>query len=1140
MVGCTLGGNLLASRSSGTAYDVMPQSTTTYYAEAATANCTSAARIPVTVSVTTPLQPFSAIATPDSIACYGSSNLTANGPGDIINWYDAPQGGNLLSTTANGATYTVLPSSTTNYYAETAKYVNQNPIITEVCHYKTSTGAPLSGWPAYLIADDYIEISGSPGFDLGGYTLEQWDASVLVSTYTFSSGTVLSPAGTAIIAVGQMGSSVEVPSSYYYHGNGAYTGSFGSSGVAGRILKNPSGTIIDAVAYSGSSGYTFPPASSVGSSHWTGQTPNGASTCGIRLTGQDMNNQMNWALTDNVTYRQDPNLFNSGVVINTGTLCVSDNRTAVMVYVQGPQITTANATPQTINCNSSTNLTGTGNGNFVGWYDAPVGGNLIGITQNGESLSASPVTTTTYYAEAGHMIVSSPFITEVCHYKTTTGAPSAGWPAYLIADDYIEITGAPGFNLTGYTLEQWDASSMLSTYTFPAGTVLSPSGTAIFAVGQMGSSVEIPASFYYHANGGYASSFSSSGVAGRILKDTGGDIVDVVVYSGSSTYTFPVAAGVSSAHWSGQTPNGASTCGIRLTGADLNNQSNWVLSDNATYRQDPQILNSGVSVQPAMPPCLGNTRTPVTVNVTLSSPLTGVIASPDTICPNAFSDLSGISSGNTIRWYDSPSGGNLIGTSPSGVAFTVSTDTSSVYYAEAWDGSCFTSPRTHVDVFVNNVAQRSVTAPLSTCPGNSEIITLNNSETGVTYQLFNQNTGLAEGSAVIGNGSDLSIQTGPLNSSTSYVVTASAGGCTPVYMNNSVPSIITAPAISDIVNGSGLTGSTCHIYSPDSWVSFVNGNDLIISLFDASGGNDLETTSAEVNVLNSANPFPFGSDYYMRKVFSATPSSNGQAGVKLYFNQNDLNDLISVEPGIIDVSDLAVSKFESGTWNNQVLYSVNNGNLVITPDDPLPGIYSAYMLVNGFSDFYIHKSNYSPLPVTLLQFDAVCKDRTIQIYWTTASEENSDYFIVETSEDMLSWKQIAKVNAAGNSISTSHYSYDYYVLSAGTNYFRLKQYDYDGASENLGYTVSSCEGNEIAVLAYPNPFTDHISIIDNYFSGENIRIIITDISGKIVYESNLIQKSRELIINTGDFSPGFYHLNLIKANETLNFKLIKN
>ena len=138
-------------------------------------------------------------------------------------------------------------------------------------------------------------------------------------------------------------------------------------------------------------------------------------------------------------------------------------------------------------------------------------------------------------------------ITEQCQFKTTSGSPTGGWPAYLTTDDYIEITGVPGADLGGITLEQYNTTGLAGTYTFPTGTFLSPNGTAIIAVGQLGSSVPDPSNFYYHGNGTYTGLWSSSTPSGRILRAADGTIIDAVI---SNAFTWPAVAGVTAADWS--------------------------------------------------------------------------------------------------------------------------------------------------------------------------------------------------------------------------------------------------------------------------------------------------------------------------------------------------------------------------------------------------------------------------------------------------------------------------------------------------------------------------------------------------------------------------------------------------------------
>ncbi len=217
------------------------------------------------------------------------------------------------------------------------------------------------------------------------------------------------------------------------------------------------------------------------------------------------------------------------------------------------------------------------------WTVTPIGDTLYSTTDSSDLRVQSPF--------LGEDIF---FITEICQFAgSSTGGPSGGAPSWLVADDYIEITGTPGADLGGITLEQWDNTTMESSHTFPQGTLIGPNGTAIIAVGALGSSVPSPTNFYYHGNGSFTGSYSSSGATGRILKDASGDIMDAVGYG--SSYNFPLAAGVTAADWSGGSVSGSSSWGIRLEGPDMNSTAGWIKSN-----QDPNTVNNMISVPPAV------------------------------------------------------------------------------------------------------------------------------------------------------------------------------------------------------------------------------------------------------------------------------------------------------------------------------------------------------------------------------------------------------------------------------------------------------------------------------------------------------------------------------------------------------------
>lgn len=121
------GGNLLAS---GAVFTTPALTSTSQYFVSQTVGASTSTRTTVTIEVNspTPSQPTSVTATPSSICVGESSDLSAVVDvtnQQIVHWYDAPTGGNLLGTSASGAALSVSPSSTTTYYAQSEVLISQ-------------------------------------------------------------------------------------------------------------------------------------------------------------------------------------------------------------------------------------------------------------------------------------------------------------------------------------------------------------------------------------------------------------------------------------------------------------------------------------------------------------------------------------------------------------------------------------------------------------------------------------------------------------------------------------------------------------------------------------------------------------------------------------------------------------------------------------------------------------------------------------------------------------------------------------------------------------------------------------------------------------------------------------------------------
>ncbi len=89
----------------------------------------------------------------------------------------------------------------------------------------------------------------------------------------------------------------------------------------------------------------------------------------------------------------------------------------------------------------------------------------------------------------------------------------------------------------------------------------------------------------------------------------------------------------------------------------------------------------------------------------------------------------------------------------------------------------------------------------------------------------------------------------------------------------------------------------------------------------------------------------------------------------------------------------------------------------------------------------------SPLPVTIASFRGSVQYNQNTLAWITKSESNNKEFIVERSIDGDQWEAVGTLEGAGNSLSDLNYQIiDRNVVANEINYYRLKQFDFNGKS----------------------------------------------------------------------------------------------
>ncbi|WP_462251262.1 T9SS type A sorting domain-containing protein [Ekhidna sp.] len=167
------------------------------------------------------------------------------------------------------------------------------------------------------------------------------------------------------------------------------------------------------------------------------------------------------------------------------------------------------------------------------------------------------------------------------------------------------------------------------------------------------------------------------------------------------------------------------------------------------------------------------------------------------------------------------------------------------------------------------------------------------------------------------------------------------------------------------------------------------------------------------------------------------------------------------------------------------------------------------------SDFVI---NSDPLPVELLHCSVSQNGHIAEIKWATAVEINNDYFTLYKSPDGINFEEFLVVPGSGDSNEKISYSAIDSHPYSGTSYYRIKQTDFDGASET--FEIMSFVNESSHFILYPNPVTDKI-IVNEIVSIYDTKIL--DMAGRdLTKNSQFTTQGNVTVIDVSDLEIGRY------------------
>ena len=358
--------------------------------------------------------------------------------------------------------------------------------------------------------------------------------------------------------------------------------------------------------------------------------------------------------------------------------------------------------------------------------------------------------------------------------------------------------------------------------------------------------------------------------------------------------------------------------------------------------------------------------------------------------------------------------------------------------------------------------------------------------------------------------------------------------------------------IANLYNGSYNPSSTCTNFLISSGTYTGSAISISSSLTQTlTAGNTYVLTIGTFNATSPALPANYsmnvtggtiigGSNVFINPgagfSYAYVIVDNATGLIKEIKGNSDLTNTTTYPSGTFTVYGISYTTSQLSVLNSYVGQQyINLQNAILnTPNT----------LCANLSKNTVTATVHPTFPVTDLSLKARKSGSTVGLNWSTATEQNSAYYLVERSENGINFSQILdKVAAAGNSNTGRNYAITDTKPENSWNYYRIKQVDVDGkyTYSNIAAINFEKKGSSNLVL-YPNPAKDQINIEFETARSGKVSLEIVDSKGAIVISQSIQSVTGKNLqrIPVSTLSTGVYILRTIDAEGNTSYtKFIK-
>jgi hypothetical protein len=291
------------------------------------------------------------------------------------------------------------------------------------------------------------------------------------------------------------------------------------------------------------------------------------------------------------------------------------------------------------------------------------------------------------------------------------------------------------------------------------------------------------------------------------------------------------------------------------------------------------------------------------------------------------------------------------------------------------------------------------------------------------------------------------------------------------------------------------------------------GNNFVVGVINVFTSAQIFTTitlNAGTTVINSR--VDCVCTLGIPAICSATPGADSITGAS--YDWTSPGGLHFYQSGLV----VPTQPPENGLWTISATFSASGCNYTLN---------NTFVLINCLSS----------LPIQYNYVRAIISNCKIRAEWSTAQENNTDRFEVETSGNGITdWQKIAAVAAAGTSNTDLKYSSAFPVGAASVLFIRLKQIDKDG---HFNYSVvlkvnTVCDSKIDLLTITPNIIeqnsTLYVKLESSADKGRSY-ILLSDATGR-QYLNKAISVNRSInqyVVPVVNFSKGTYFVKVINA-----------